>query len=244
MPTVGTFPLDLSRRVPNDDLWQFKALIDTGEDIAAITIAALGAIESLGKTPPKVQELEPEGGHDAEDRMRIWAADPCGYKRPNWTIVMMGAISWCSVLEGFLRGLSATAIDVTALARVRSAFPDVKGIDWAAVEKARDPILGKMVPSARKSSQFFGYIEAVFGCKVDPVIREALLSLIAFRNTVTHPDRGRAHDEHRNVPLSDQWVAWADAVRTLAGTVIRALAERLDERRAGGEVVPLFKPPM
>ena len=243
MPSVGGFPENLSRRVPNDDLWQFQALIDTGQDIIAATVVTLHAIEELSKVPPNVQELWPQGGHDAEDQLRIWAMDPCGYQRPRWTIVAMGAMSWCNVLEGFLRSISVTAIDASAIVRVQKAFPKAE-IEWTSVEKARDTITSRMLPSARMGAHSFEYIEAVFGCTVDPVIREALISLISFRNAVTHPDGGRTHDQHRNPPSSEQWVAWSASVRTLAGTVIRGLADRLDERRAGGEVIPLFKPPM
>jgi hypothetical protein len=242
MPAVGSIASDLHQRVPSEDLWQFKALIDTGEDIIAVTITAIGALEALSKTPPKVQEALPEGGHDAEDGLRIWAADPCGYQRPRWTIVVMGAIAWCSVLEGFLRGVATTAIDRTAVARVRTAFPNTN-IEWSALERARDTITKRMLPSPKNDGQSFRYVEAAFACKVDPVIHEALLSLASFRNTVTHPKHGRRHDEHRDVPSSDEWVAWSAAVRTYAGTLVRALADRLDERRAAGETIPLFKAP-
>jgi hypothetical protein len=80
----------------------------------------------------------------------------------------------------------------------------------------------------------------VFGCTIDPDVGLGLRSLVTFRNEVTHPRRGRTHDEHRNSPSSAEWVAWAGSVRCLAGTVIRALADRLDERRAVGEIIPLF----
>jgi hypothetical protein len=237
--SVGDISPDLHRRVPNDDLWQFKALIDTGEDIFMTAIVTLGAIDELGKQPPKVQQLWPEGGHDAEDRMRIWAADPVGYNRPRWTVVAMSATAWCSVLEGFLRGVSATAIDAGAVARVRRGFPEAT-IDWGAVPTARNQITPKMLPSTKKKGQFARYIEAVFGCTIDSDVGQGLRSLISFRNEVTHPHRGRTHDEHRDCPTSAEWVAWAASVRCLAGTVIRALADRLDERRAAGEVIPLF----
>lgn len=239
MQSVGDISPDLHRRVPNDALWQFKALIDTGEDIFMTTIVTLQAIEELGKQPPKVQQLWPEGRHDAEDRARIWAADPVGHNRPRWTIVAMAATAWCNVLEGFLRGISATAIDAGAVSRVRAAFPEAK-IEWDAAQTARDQITAKMLPSTKKNGQSFRYIEAVFECQVDSQVERGLRSLIVFRNEVTHPQRGRTHDEHRNSPSSAEWVAWAGSVRCLAGTVIRALADRLDERRAAGEVIPLF----
>jgi hypothetical protein len=230
---------DGHRRVPSDDLWQLKALIDTGEDIFMTTIVTLQAIEDLGKQPPKVQQLWPEGGHDAEDRMRIWAADPAGHGRPRWTIVAMAATAWCNVLEGFLRGVSATAIDSGAVARVRGAFPEAQ-IDWSDIPRARDKITAKMLPSTKKKGQHARYVETVFGCTIDADVGQGLRSLISFRNEVTHPRRGRTHDEHRDCPSSAEWVAWAASVRCLAGTVMRALADRLDERRAAGEVVPLF----
>lgn len=239
LTAIGGISADLHHRVPNDDLWQFKALIDTGEDIFLTTIVTLQAIEELGKQPPKVQQLWPEGGHDAEDRMKIWAADPVGYNRPRWTIVAMAATAWCNVLEGFLRGISATAIDSGAVSRVRGAFPEAQ-IEWGDVSKARDRITAKMLPSTKKKGQFARYIETVFGCQIDPEVGRGLRSLITFRNDVTHPKRGRTHDEHRDCPSSAEWVAWAASARCLAGTVIRALADRLDERRAAGEVIPLF----
>lgn len=239
MKSVGDITPDLHRRVPNDDLWQLKALSDTGEDIFMTTIATLQAIEELGKRPPKVQQLSPEGGHDAEDRMRIWAADPVGHGRPRWTIVAMAATAWCNVLEGFLRGVSETAIDARAVTRVQAAFPEAK-INWGVIATASDEIISRMLPSTKRNGQSFRYIEAVFGCQIDPEVGRALRSLVLFRNEVTHPKRGRTHDEHRSSPSSAQWVAWAASVRCLAGTVIRALADRLDERRATGEVIPLF----
>lgn len=45
--SVGDIAPDLHRRVPSDDLWQFKALVDTGEDILMTTIVTLRAIEEL-----------------------------------------------------------------------------------------------------------------------------------------------------------------------------------------------------
>jgi hypothetical protein len=149
MKSVGDISPDLHRRVPNGDLWQFKALIDTGEDIFMTTIVTVQAIDALGKLPPKVQQLCPEGGHDAEDRMRIWAADPVGHNRPRWTIVAMAATAWTNVLEGFLRGVSTTAIDAGAVSRVRRAFPKAD-IEWGDIERARDKITSKMLPSERR----------------------------------------------------------------------------------------------
>ena len=237
--SVGDIAPDLHRRVPSDDLWQFKALIDTGEDILMTTIVALQAIDELGKQPPKVQQLWPSGGHDAEDRLRIWAADPVGHNRPRWTIVAMGATAWCNVLEGFLSGVSATAIDIGALSRVRAAFPDAK-ITWATPDAAREQITARMIPSTKRRGQSLRYIEAVFATQLDPMIGVGLQALVSFRNAVTHPKRGRTHDEHRTPPSSDEWVAWSAAVRALGGTVVRALADRLDERRVAGEVIPIF----
>jgi hypothetical protein len=239
MKDVGDLAPDLHRRVPSDDLWQFKALIDTGEDIFMTTIATLRAIDELGKQLPTVQEIWPEGGHNAEDRMRIWAADPAGHNRPQWTIVAMAAGAWCNVLEGFFNGIAATAIDAKAIARVRVAFPNAFGKDDS-IESVRTAITSRMRPSTKKKGQSLRYIEAVFGCKLDPMVGVGLRSLVSFRNAVTHPEQGRTHDEHRNTPSSDEWVAWSAAVRVLAGTVIRALADRLDERRAEGDVIPLF----
>lgn len=235
----GDIHRDLHMRVPNDDLWQFKALLDTGDDIFSVTIATLWAIEQLGKVPPKVQELWPEGGHDAEDRLRIWAADPAGHKRPRWTIVAMAATAWCNVLEGFLSGVAQTAIDANAFDRVRAAFPDAE-IDWASVDLAREKILQRMLPSTKRKGQSFRYLEAVFGCQISPTIPVALRALYFFRHSVIHPKRGRTHDEHEHHPSSEEWVSWATAVRALAGLLIRALADRLDERRAAGELIPLF----
>ena len=239
MKSLGDISPDLHSRVPSDCLWQFKALIDTGEDIFMTTIVALQAVDDLGKQPPKVQQLWREGGHDAEDRMRIWASDPAGHNRPQWTIVAMAATAWCNVLEGFLRGISATAIDAGAVSRVRGAFPDAQ-IDWGVLPTARSQITAKMLPSTKKKGQSFRYVEAVFGCQIDSDVGCGLRSLITFRNAVTHPKRGRTHDEHRDCPSSAEWVAWAASVRCLAGTVIRALADCLDGRRAAGEVIPLF----
>ena len=241
MAAVGDISPDLNRRVPSDDLWQFKALIDTGEDIFLTTIATLGAIGELGKQPPKVQEVWPEGGHDAEDRLRIWAADPARHNRPQWTIIAMSATAWCNVLEGFLNGTSATAIDAHAITRVRTAFPDVP---WDTVASPREVIAARMLPSTKRKGQSLRYVEAVFGCRLDPSIAVALRSLVSFRNAVTHPKRGRTHDEHRSPPSSEEWVVWSAAVRAFAGTVIRALADRLDERRGAGEVIPLFPNPI
>ncbi|MFZ0184392.1 MAG: hypothetical protein WAL88_06105, partial [Nitrosotalea sp.] len=98
----------------------------------------------------------------------------------------------------------------------------------------------RMLPSTKRNGQSLKYVEAVFACRLDPLIGVGLRSLVSFRNAVSHPKRGRTHDEHRSSPSSDQWVAWSAAVRALAGTVIRALADRIDERRAAGEVIPLF----
>jgi hypothetical protein len=237
--SVGDIAPDLHGRVPSDDLWQFKALVDTGDDIYATTIVALRAIDELGKEAHKISNLGPDGGYDTDDRLRSWAADPAGHGRPQWTVVAMAATAWCNVLEGFLNGISATAINVHAVARVRKAFPDVE-IDWASVESARPLIASRVRPSTKKKAQWFRYIEAVFGCNVDANVAIALRSLVSFRNAVIHPERGRSHDEHRRHALSDEWVAWSLAVRALAGTVMRALADRLDERRAAGEVIPLF----
>ena len=147
--------------------------------------------------------------------------------------------SWIEPLEGFLRGICATAIDAGAVARVRAAFPDAK-INWGVIPTARDDITARMLPSTKRNGQSFQYIEAVFGCRIDPEIGRGLRSLVLFRNEVTHPHRGRTHDEHRSHASSAQWVAWAASVRCLAGTVTRALADRLDERRATVEVIPLF----
>ena len=105
---------------------------------------------------------------------------------------------------------------------------------------ARPGIAARMRPSTKNKGQSLRYVEAVFACRLDPAIVVGLQSLVAFRNAVSHPQRGRTHDEHRSPPSSDQWVAWSAAVRALAGTVIRALADCIDERRAAGEVIPLF----
>jgi len=237
--SVGNISSDLHRRVPNEELWEFKALIDTGEDIFAMTITALGAIDELAKQPPKVRALWPEGGHDTEDRLRIWAADPAGHKRPQWTIVAMAASAWCNALEGFLRGISQLSIDTNAINRVRAMFPDAE-IDWLSIDAARATISQRIRPSSKVKSKSTKYLEAVFGCQIDPAIVIGVRALVAFRNSITHPERGRSHDEHANYPSSEQWVAWAYAVRALAGTLIRALATRLDERRSTGESIPLF----
>jgi hypothetical protein len=239
MTSVGDISPDLHGRVPNDELWQFKALIDTGEDIFMTTLATMRAIEELRKQPPKDRNAGQDGGHDSEDRLRIWAADPIGHNRPRWTIVAMGATAWCNVLEGFLSGISLTAIDKGAVGRVRSAFPDAQ-INWDSIDSAREAITARMLPSTKRKSQSLRYIEAVFACHLDPMIGVGLQSLVLFRNAVSHPKRGRSHDDHRNPPSSDQWVSWSATVRALAGTVIRALADRIDERRAAGEVIPLF----
>jgi hypothetical protein len=149
----------------------------------------------------------------------------------------MAAAAWCNVLEGFLRGISATALDATAIARVRAAFPDTQ-IEWDSPDSAKDKITSRMLPSTKKKGQSMKYIEAVFGCQIDPAIVVSLQSLVSFRQEVTHPSRGRTHDEH-DPPSADQWIAWSAAVRALAGTVIRSLADRIDERRVAGEVIPL-----
>jgi hypothetical protein len=226
-------------RLPNDELWQFKALVDTGEDIYATTIVALQAIDALGKELHKTTGPGPDGSLSTEDRLRVWAGDPAGHGRPQWTVVAMAATAWCNVLEGFLNGISAMAISVDAVARVRSVFPDA-GIEWASIESARRAIAPRMRPSTKKKAQWVGYLEAVFGCRFDADVVIALRSLVSFRNTVIHPERGRSHDEHRSHPSSEEWVAWSLAVRILAGTIMNALADRIDERRAAGEIIPLF----
>ena len=164
------------------------------------TIVTVNAIDELGKQLPKVEMAFPPDGHDTEERLRIWAADPAGHNRPRCTIVAMAAMAWSNVLEGFFRGISETAVDAKAIARVK----------------------------------------AVFGCQIHPTVERAVRALIAFRNDVTHPQRGRTHDEHRTSPSADEWAARAFAVRVLAGTVIRSLADRLDDRRAAGEAILLF----
>jgi hypothetical protein len=238
----GDILAGLHSRVPSDDLWQYKALLDTGEDIFAVTLAAFWAIDALGKQPPKVRDPWPLGGLDAEDRLRIWAADPTGDRRPRWMIVAMAATAWCNALEGFLGGLTATAVDAHAVQRVRAAFPEAD-IQWESFETARVQIAQRMVPSTKRKGQSLRYIEAVFGCKIEEDIGLGLRALVVFRNSVIHPTRGRAHDEHRNHPCSDEWACWAGTVRALAGLLMKSLADRLDERRAAGESIPLFRGP-
>jgi hypothetical protein len=231
---------DLHSRIPGDDLWQYKALLDTGDDIFAVTLATLWAIDTLGKQPPTTPDPWPEGGLSAEDRLRIWAADPAGDQRPRWTIVAMAAAAWCNALEGFLSGLSEIAIDGGAIQRVQAAFPEAH-IDWASPIRAREKIEQRMLPSAKKNGQSLRYLNLVFGCEIVKDIGCGLQALVTFRNSVIHPKRGRTHDEHRTHPCSDQWTCWSHAVRALAGVVIRSLADRLDERRALGESIPLSR---
>jgi hypothetical protein len=231
---------DLHSRIPGDDLWQYKALLDTGDDIFAVTLATFWAIDALGRQPPTKPDPWPEGGQTSEDRLRIWAADPTGDQRPRWIVVSMAATAWSNALEGFLSGLSEIAIDGHAVQRVQKMFPDAE-IEWDAPILAREKIAQRMLPSARRKGQSLRYIEAVFGCSIVEDIGCGLQALVTFRNSVIHPKRGRTHDEHRNHPCSDQWTCWAHAVRALAGVVIRSLADRLDERRALGESIPLMR---
>ena len=230
----------LHSRIPGDDLWQHKALMDTGDDVFAVTLAALWAIDTLGRQPPTKPDPWPEGGLSSEDRLRIWAADPAGHQRPQWTVVAMAATAWCNALEGFLSGLSEIAIDEQAIQRVQKAFPDAD-IEWDSPIMARAKIAQRMLPSTRRKGQALRYIEAVFDCAIVEDIGCGLQALVTFRNSVIHPKRGRTHDEHRTHPCSDQWTCWAHAVRALAGMVTTSLADRLDERRASGESIPLFR---
>jgi hypothetical protein len=230
----------LHSRIPGDDRWQYKALLDSGDDIFAVTLAAFWAIDSLGRQPPTKPDPWPEGGLSSEDRLRIWAADPAGHKRPRWTVVAMAAMAWSNALEGFLSGLSEISIDVQAVKRVRQSFPDAN-IEWDTPILARAKIAQRMLPSTRRRGQSLQYIEAVFGCTIVEDIASGLQALVTFRNSVVHPKQGRTHDDHRTHPCSDQWTCWANAVRALAGVVIASLADRLDERRALGESIPLLR---
>jgi hypothetical protein len=66
MRSVGDISGDLHRRVPSNDLWQFKALIDTGEDILMTTIVAVQAIDELGKRATEIRPL-PQGDYSPDD---------------------------------------------------------------------------------------------------------------------------------------------------------------------------------
>src|SRR5262245_48480301 len=100
----------------------------------------------------------PNGEYSDEDRLKIWAADPAGHGRPVWTVVAMAATAWCSVLEGFIRGIALTAIDSTALSRVRAAFPDAE-IEWASLDRAKTQIVQRMLPSTKQKGKSMRYIE-------------------------------------------------------------------------------------
>lgn len=223
--------------VPNDAVWQFKALMDTGDDIFAAAQAFFWALEELKKLP--VRALSVWDKIDAEDHLRIWARDLPGERRPRWTVVAMTAGAWCNALEGFIRGISSSSIDPSIVARVRGAFPDA-GIDWDNLEQAKRQIAHKMLLSTRRNGQCFEYMRVAFGCDIAPEVGQALKSLVAFRNSATHPERGRRHADHQKHPCSAEWVSWANAIRVLAGGIIAALAGRLKERRAKGEKIPLF----
>jgi hypothetical protein len=71
MKSVGDISPDLHRRVPSSDLWQFKALIDTGEDILMTTIVAVQAIAGLAEQASKVGQPTPLDEYSPDDRLRI-----------------------------------------------------------------------------------------------------------------------------------------------------------------------------
>jgi len=230
---------DLHRRVPSQQMFQLKALDDTCFDVVMMMYLMDTTLGSFQGKNPKVMEIWPEGGHDVEDKVIIWASDPAGHKRPQWTAVAMTATFLCSALEGFIRGLEELAVRDDAIARVRAAFPEA-GIAWSELTRASKEIRIRIRPSAKGDGRFLTYMEAVFGLSVDVDIRAALASLVWFRNAIVHPSRGRSHDEHEKVPHPDQYMTWLAAVRVLTQKVMRALADRLDERRARGELIPLF----